>query len=270
VLAPLRADNLTATLHKVMEHQKKRPFFFDMQAVMLRDMPYVYRYTATRIKMDKKGKVQESRTWTREMIPINGYLYSVDNGPAAVTEQDRTEKEYHKFSSVPEPVRTKREDRWERERQERRKFWDEFLKAFTFEQVRREVRDQRNTTVVRFTPRPGYRAPNVIDARFLKLIKGQLWVDDEDLEVSRLDCEFIDDVKVGGGVFGKLYKGSRYSMELRKQFDGKWWPARSVTEFSKRVVMSRSSEKLAVTFSNYRKFSTSSEIHVEAPIEKTP
>jgi hypothetical protein len=255
-------------MRKVIEHQKKRPWFFDMQALMLRDMPYVYRYTATQEKRDKKGRVVESRTWTRDMIPISGYLYPVDNTAAEQKSADAQEKDYRRFANVPDSEKAKREDRWEKYRQERRKFWDQFLQAFTFDQVRQESRDGRPVTVVRFTPKPGYHGPEVLDAKYFKLIRGQLWIDDEDLEIVRLDCEFTDDIKFGGGVFGKMYKGSRYSMELAKAFDGKWWPAHAVTEFSKRVVMSRSSEKLAVTFSDYRKFSATSEIKLEQPIER--
>lgn len=267
-LAPLRADELGGLLRRVIEHQKKRPFFFDMQAVMLRDMPYVYRYTATKVRLDKKGNVQETRTWTRDMIPINGYLYPVTNEQASAANQDQTEKEYRKFADVPQAQKTRREESWAQYRREREKFWDEFLKAFGFEQVGQENRSQRQMTVVGFMPVAGYRAPNVIDAKYLGLIRGRLWIDDDDLEITRLDCEFLDDVKFGGGLFGKLYKGSRYSMELDKTFDGKWWPAHSVTEFSKRVVLSKSSERFSVTFSHYRKFSASSEIRLEQPIEK--
>jgi hypothetical protein len=263
VLAPLRADDLAATMRKVMEHEGTRPFFFDMQAVELRDMPYVYRYTATKQKLDKRGKVMESQTWSRDMIPIKGYLFQSADKPGAAGTQDREEKKYEKFENIPEAERAKREERWEKYRRERRRFWAEFLKAFTFERTGEETRNGRKTAVVRFTPKAGYQAPDVIDAKYLHLLQGRLWIDEEDLEIVRLDCEFLNDVKVGGGLFGKLYKGSGYSMELAKGFDGKWWPAHAVTTFSKRVVLSRSSERLSVTFSNYRKFGASSEIRLD-------
>lgn len=73
--------------------------------------------------------------------------------------------------------------------------------------------------------------------------RGQIWIDDNDEQIAHFEIEFTEDVSAGFGVVGKVYKGSRYRMELAKQVDNLWLPVLAETILRMRTLVMKTNEK---------------------------
>ena len=74
-----------------------------------------------------------------------------------------------------------------------------------------------------FTPKPSYSPPHIEDG-VLKGMAGQLWIDQRQKRIVRLDAHLISDVNFGWGILGKLYKGGTILVEQNDQVPGHWEP----------------------------------------------
>ena len=107
------------------------------------------------------------------------------------------------------------------------------------------------------TPMPGYRPGSAIDTKYLPKLRGQIWVDDADNEIAHIVFEFIENVTAGFGLIGKVSAGSSYSMDLSKQIEGQWLPARAETVLKMRALLvMKTNQRYIYEWGNYRKFST--------------
>jgi hypothetical protein len=108
--------------------------------------------------------------------------------------------------------------------------------------------------VVRFRPDSSYRPRGIIDTEYLPKIAGQLWIDRQEVEIVRLELEFIEDHGIGFGLLGSIQRGTAYSMDLAK-VDHQWLPKRAVTDWRVRKFVAASRERVIVDFGRYRRFS---------------
>jgi hypothetical protein len=132
------------------------------------------------------------------------------------------------------------------------------VRAFDFEVLRQTRRQDRPTIVVGFRPGRSYRPHGIIDTEYLPKISGQLWIDQQEVELVRLEFEFIKDHRIGFGIVGNIRRGTAYSMELAKQIDGLWLPQRAETTWRIRKLVAGSHERFVVNFANYRRFAVDS------------
>ena len=51
-------------------------------------------------------------------------------------------------------------------------------------------------------------------------------------------------------MIGEVYKDTQYSMELTKQLDGLWLPARAETDLRQRILLFKEHEKFTVELGN--------------------
>jgi hypothetical protein len=145
----------------------------------------------------------------------------------------------------------------EKGRKERARFWDEFVKAFQFEIVEHRMVDNRPTTIVSFVPNANYKPGEVIDTKYLPKVLGQIWIDDGDIEIARFQIQFKDDVTAGFGLFGRVYAGSSYFMDLKKRIDDRWLPAKAETMLRMRQgLLVKTNQRYTYEYDNYRRFTT--------------
>jgi hypothetical protein len=63
-----------------------------------------------------------------------------------------------------------------------------------------------------FKPNPSFRPPDR-EAEVYHGMEGELWIDQGQERIVKLDAHLIDDVNFGWGILGKLYKGGSLSIE---------------------------------------------------------
>jgi len=75
-----------------------------------------------------------------------------------------------------------------------------------------------------FTPNPNFETPN-IEAEVLRGFAGEVWIEQTQQRLVRLDAHLVREVTVGFGILGRLNEGG--TMELQQEFEGKaqeWQP----------------------------------------------
>ena len=75
-----------------------------------------------------------------------------------------------------------------------------------------------------FTPNPNFETPN-IEAEVLRGFAGEVWIEQTQQRLVRLDAHLVREVTVGFGILGRLNQGG--TMELQQEFEGnaqEWQP----------------------------------------------
>lgn len=245
-----------------LEKQKGRSFWLQPDGVLLRYIDLVYETSVARAELDADGRVKKETSWKQDIVPVEGVhlfvLLEEDGAPVEPARQaDQERKNQERFASLQRrSAAEKARDRaaFEQRRGERDRFWDEFARAFRFELVNERLYQDRPTIVVGFRPDPSYRPRGIIDTEYLPRVAGQLWIDRQDVEVVRLELEFIEDHRIVFGVVGSIRRGTAYSMDLAK-VDNQWLPKRAVTDWRVRRLVAASRERFVVDFGRYRRFS---------------
>jgi hypothetical protein len=76
-------------------------------------------------------------------------------------------------------------------------------------------------TRLTFTPNPHFSPPD-LEANIFRGISGELWIDQAQEQLVKLDAHFIADVDFGFGILGKLHKGSTALLEQSNVGGNDW------------------------------------------------
>ena len=243
-------------LTKVAENQKQN---------RLRELVYLYEFRRQSITLDRKGREKKRRSSTYEVIPLADGVYRKLIGKNG---QPLSEKEARKQQKKAEGRLRRQKTRspsgrakLERKRSERRRktarFWDEATQAFYFHYRGQEVLNGRTAAVVDLSPHEEYK-PSEKDFRILAKLKGRVWIDVQDLQVTQAEMEFTEALKIAGGLVARLHKGSTLWVRQRKVRGEFWFPRQFEINMSGRVfLLKRFNLKLTGDYSNYRRFGTS-------------
>jgi hypothetical protein len=223
------------------------------------------------INVSKLGKVSPGPVKTYEVYPSvergNTYkrLIAVNGEPVPKAELDRQDR-VHRENVQRELSRREHETPHEREKRLRkaaseRAEWDrtldEVLELYEIKLVGRETIAGHVTVVATLEPRPAFH-PRTEAGKWLKKVRGRLWISETDFQVARAFGEVIEDVTFGWGVIGRLHKGTTAQYERRKINGEVWLPARTEIKGSGRaLLLRRFSLSSVTTYSDYRKFSVS-------------
>ena len=205
-------------------------------------MKFLYRLQRDRIILDGRGREKKRTSSTYEVIPLADGVYRKLIGKDG---QPLSEKEAQKQQRKAEARLRRQRDlspsgraRLERKHSERRRkealFWEEAVRAFHFHYRGEEVLNGRPVAVVDLLPHEKYR-PAEKDFWILDKIKGRIWIDRQDLQLSQVEMEFIKPVKVAGGLVAKLYKGSTLWIRQEKVRDEVWFPRRFEATMNGRI-----------------------------------
>ena len=134
------------------------------------------------------------------------------------------------------------------------KMVDAIEEAFQFRYAGRSVRAGRPVIELDYQPNPAYK-PNLRFAGVYKQIWGKVWVDEASGYVVRLEAELRRDIPIGGGIVGKIYKGSRVELEQAEGAPGAgvWLPTFTSYDVDFRKFVFRGSYHRKLYASDYRR-----------------
>ncbi len=218
-------------------------------------------------KLDGKGQVKSTEAKTYEVMEIYGEqvqrLIEKDDkaldAKSAAKEEERIQKIIDKRKSESEDVRRKREEKEEKDREENRKFVLEVANAYNFKLVGAELVGGREAWVIDGEPRPGFE-PHMKEAKFLPKFHGRVWIDKNDLQLSKLDVECLD--TVSWGLFlARFHKGSRFLLEQTRVNDEVWLPRQLTVKIDVRLALLKNfNVDVEQTFRDYKKFRATTKI----------
>jgi hypothetical protein len=239
----------------------------------LRDYTYVQR--SEEHSLDGKGNVKSTKSETSEVMELYGETVErkteEDDKPLSAKDAEKEEERIRKLTerrkneSVGE--RRKRAEKDEKDREDSRKFELEVADAYNFELVGSESLDAREAWVVDAEPKAGYE-PHMREAKFLPKFRGRVWIDKQDLQLSKLDVTCIDTVSLGW-FLARIHKGTRVVFEQTRVNDEVWLPKHLTLKIDARLALLKEYNlDIDQTYRDYKKFRASSRI-VDLAAEKT-
>jgi hypothetical protein len=251
-LASSAAGDVTTLLKEV---RRRIPLDADLQS------GYLCLQRETEVKLDGDGRPVSRTTKDYELYPSVGgtppfrRLIARDGVPVPSAELAETDRRHQAELGASAAEQNKRQRQEAEDRRDRQALVDEFFRLFDFRIAGRETFNGRAAILVDFTPRAGLTASSRT-ASVAQKFAGRAWVDEQDLEVIRVDAKSTEDVNYGFGMFARIFKGTTVSWERRKVDDQAWVPARLEIRADARVLLFRRLGLHRITdYLNYRRWS---------------
>jgi hypothetical protein len=144
---------------------------------------------------------------------------------------------------------------------------DELFRMDAIEVVGRESINGRSACVVEFRPRPEYE-PRTQGGKVLKKIAGRAWIDEEDLQLVRVEGELLDGLGVGPGRIFRLKKGAKAFFERRKLNGEAWLPIEGrFVGVAKVLFVTVGRVDVRSRYSDHKKFSVATEEQISSQTE---
>ena len=115
-------------------------------------------------------------------------------------------------------------EKWETRTRDRREMIGAIPEAFRVTWLGRESRNGRMLAKLRLDPNPDFK-PRSRNMHLMTHVRAVLWVEEKQAQVVRIEAEIAEDIPVGGGVLGKVYKGGRFVLEQVEVAEGVWLPS---------------------------------------------
>jgi hypothetical protein len=230
-----------------------------------RDYTYIDRTVEN--KLDGEDGIKSSESKTYEIMELYGEqvarLIAKDDKPLsekdAAKEEERIEKLTSKHKNEPEDERAKRQAEEEKQREKNREFVREVADAYDFHLAGSEVLNGRDNWVIGGEPRPGFQA-HLKEAQMLPKFHGRLWIDKDEMQLTKMDIEAIDTVSFGW-ILARIHKGTRLEFEWTRVNEEVWLPREMNFKFDARVALFKGyHEEDEETYRDYKKFRATAKI----------
>jgi len=218
-------------------------------------------------KLDGKGRVTSTEIKTSEILEIYGEqverLISKDDKPLsgkdAKKEEEKIQKLIDKRKNESAEDRKMREKKAEKEREDSRKFVTEVADAYNFSLASIESLDGRANYIIDAEPRPGYQ-PHMKEAKLLTKLRGRLWIDRDELQLTKFDIQCIDTISYGL-FLARIHKGTRIIYQQTRVNDEVWLPQSVALKLDARVALLREYNlDDDISYRDYKKFRTVTKI----------
>lgn len=226
-------------------------------------------YTGTRdeeeTEYDKSGKLTKVEKKRYSFFYLNGEeistLVAKDGKPLSASEQQKEDENTRKRIDEVQKSETKKEEK-EARRKEQGKSDDDkddpgietFLRAAQFVNPRRERFRGQDVLVFDFEPNPEYK-PRKIEEKLIQKLAGVVWVDENALQVVRLEAHFLSDMRFAGGLLANLQKGSSFVFEQAYLNNEVWLPTYMEAHIGARFLLVKGIKvNVATRYSDYQRF----------------
>ena len=241
---------------------------------------YTFQQREIEKQVGKSGEVKSTEIKTYEINFYYGEEYqrlvARNDKPLSAEEKKKEDEKLDKWLA-------KRRDRspedqqkeWakrKKRRDEQRAFLHDVINAYDFKLVGEEKVDGSDAWVIEATPRKDFH-PTQPHAEILSKIKGKVWIEKQQYNWVKVDAENFDTISFGL-VLARIHPGSHFSLEQTHLNDEVWLPRRFHVNGGMRIALLKNlNGEQEDTFSNYRKYSTTTRILPgvqEVPSDQTP
>jgi hypothetical protein len=196
-----------------------------------------------RVQFASDGTQKSRESYTSQVGFIDGvrmsWTIARDDRPLPVEErlkiEEATLREAAEWKSKPARERAKIVEDQKKERAEQLEYLREFADALEFTPQADERVDGRESQVLTFKPRAGYRSKS-LKGRAYEGVMGKLVADKQERQLVRLEAEFFRDVTLAG-IVAKVSKGTRFELEHMRLEDGAWAPKRQMFRYAAQVML---------------------------------
>ncbi len=218
-------------------------------------------------QLGKHGEVKSTEIKTYDVNFYYGQEYSrliqKDDKPLNEKDQKKEDEKLEKFLAK---LRNQNEEEHEKhaakekkQREEGRAFLRDMVNAYDFTLVGEENISGADAYVIEATPRKDFH-PTQPHADILSKIKGKLWIEKKEYNWVKAEAETMDTISFGLFLF-RIHKGTRLSFEQLHLNDEVWLTRKFYLNGGARIALLKNEAvEQESTFSNYKKFATSSRI----------
>src|SRR5215472_11179834 len=228
---------------------------------------YTCRQHELQKKLGKHGEVKSTEIKTYDINFYYGREYSrlieKNDQPLSEADQKKEDEKLEKFLSKlrnqSEEERAKHEAKEKKEREEGRMFLRDMVNAYDFTLAGEETINGADTWVIEATPRKDFH-PTQPHADILSKIKGKIWIEKKEYNWVKVEAESIDTISFGF-FLARIHKGARLNFEQVHLNDEVWLVRRFFISGGARLALVKNEAiEQEDTFSNYKKFVTTSRI----------
>ena len=237
---------------------------------------YTFRAVETQHKQDDKGNSKETETKVYEVIPVAGNLIhkliSVNGKDLAGPEKEKEDRRVQKEIEDSVKRQEKRKEKKEKAEQEGKQAEDKadvtvsmFLRVTQVSSVRREVFHGQEVIAFDFEPRKNF-TPHGLGETLASKFAGTMWVDQNALQIVRMEAHLIDSFKIGGGLLASVSPSSYLIFEQEKIDGDVWLPSYAEANVMARLLLLKKLKLDATTrYSDYKKYHIDSEYKYNKP-----
>jgi hypothetical protein len=197
---------------------------------------------------------------TYRMVPDGGgtsKLLIEDHGtpgdPQEYRRQLQTLADILKVMANPNDSRAKAAyEKYEKRKRDRAEFLDVARSAFIVKWQDREMWNGRTCDVFTLNSDPSFH-PHSIFQDALAHVTAKIWVDRQTNQLARGEADVTSDTYFGGGILGRLSRGSKISMEQAEVAPGVWLPTRYQYDFSGRKFLFSFEQHETIEVTHYRR-----------------
>jgi hypothetical protein len=234
LMANQHADDRALELYERIEHHVDRSDG-DAPDRILSDKTYRVVPTGAgtqKILLRDGDKAADSATYSREMRVLAEVLRTMadPNNPKARAALAKREKREH----------------------DRAEFVDAMKDALLSKWLSADSRNGRKCDVFELDPNPDFH-PRSMFQNALSHVTAKIWVDHESDQLVWGEAHVMSDISVGGGIVGKVYRGSRISMGQEEVAPGIWLPTHYQYDFTGRKFLFSFQEHQTIDVSHYRR-----------------
>jgi hypothetical protein len=249
--------DIASMMHDVETNQRKA------EAI---EKDYIYHSVETEQQVDGHGQVKKTVVTEADHYWLNGVPVRrvvKKNGKALTPEElakedDRIEKESAKAHNRREKADAEGKPTGPRGDDEITV--SRLLELGSFTNPRREQLNGRDTIAVDYTGDPKAKTRNRAEDA-IRDLRGTAWIDEQDHMLVRVQGQFINAFKVGGGLLVNIQKDTHFNFEQIKINDEVWRPAHLEAQGAARVLLFFNfNGSVHAVFSDYRKFRTTSTV----------
>jgi hypothetical protein len=184
-----------------------------------------------RLSDDKTYRVIPTGSGTMKLVIKNG---SAMADPRAYRQQLQDTVQVLEIASNPNDPREKSVvAKSARKNNERKELVDAARKVFKAKLVGREMRGTVLVDILELTPDPNFQPHSWAETALMQT-HGKIWVQEETGQLLHGEAEVVHDVSFGGGILGKLYKGTHVSADNVEVDGNLWLPRRAQFDYSGR------------------------------------
>jgi hypothetical protein len=213
---------------------------------------YTYDVTEVKEQLDDEGRRQGVETTRYEVFHVKGRpirkKVARDGKPLPGDEQVREERR------VQEEVDSARKGGGDADRDVK---LSEVLERYDFKAVGREELDERPTLVFEFEARPGER--KLEGDRFLRVLAGRIWVDEDEKELVRAELRTTKGVGFAWGL-GPSLEALTMDLSFDRAEEGLWLPARLRALVNGQILPLKGFRyRITLLYGRYRRFEADTE-----------
>lgn len=218
------------------------PFFEAVRANLVRSQDdqklFAYKERRTELNLNPFGRLGTAGDRVREITPVEG------GSAIMIRLLERDGKPVTDSTPVRRPVRMSARGQT---------VVDDVAALLDISINRRDRLDGRDAIVAVFKAKRD-STPRTREGRIARNFAGEIWIDEQSKEISRIEAMAVDDVAFGYGVLARLNKGATVTVRRERIESGLWLPVSMRFDGEGRALLFR---KLTINFAvdwfDYRK-----------------